>query len=151
MKLKIKNENLKSVADFLLNEVPASGKKNINRMRVYNALNEKNEKIGEEEVHLLKEYAKTDDEGGFIRKDNGNIDFNDIEGFKEQQSALLEEYFIIDDVNMQSALKSTQKLVDNHDKKLQGESAQAHFILVTAFEDTEDKEENDTEDTKEED
>lgn len=147
MKLTIQNKNLSDVAEFLLNEVSASGKKNIDRMRVFNALDEKNQKIAEEEREILKEYAEIDDEGGFIRDDNDRIKFKDIKGFKKAQDELLEEQFVIDDANMQSALKTTKKLAENHDKKLTGESAQAHFILATAFEDCEEDNNNEEDDS----
>lgn len=145
MKLTIQNKNLSDVAEFLLNEVSASGKKNIDRMRVFNAIDEKNQEIAKEEQEMLKEYAEVDEEGGFIRDDNDRIKFKDIKGFKKAQDELLEEQFVIDDANMQSALKTTKKLAENPDKKLTGKSAQAHFILDTAFEDC-DEDNNNEED-----
>lgn len=138
--IKIKYDQLHNTAEFLLNEVSAKGKKNIHRMRVVNAINDQNQKIAEEEASLVKEFAKLNDDGEPIVKDNGSLDIDDKEGFIKAQEELYDEYFTIDDVNLESALKTVEKLITNFDKELQGNSAVAHAILFEAFEENkEDK------------
>ena len=88
----------------------------------------------DEELALLKDYAKTDAEGNFVIKESGNFDIQDAEGFNEQMKELYDEYFVIDDANLQSALKTVEKIVHEFDKELVGASAEAHFYLVEAFE-----------------
>ncbi|MBN6890060.1 hypothetical protein ACUXCC_005567 [Cytobacillus horneckiae] len=139
MELKIKCKDLYNVADFLQNHVGAKGKKNIHRMRIVNTLSEKYKKVAEEEFSLLKDFAKTDDNGEPIRTEHGGFDMEDSKEFKKQQDALYDEYFIIKDENLQSALKSVEKLVNDYDKELTGNAAEAHFILVEAFENQEGK------------
>ncbi|AAU85101.1 hypothetical protein BCBBV1cgp54 [Bacillus phage BCASJ1c] len=138
--IKIQYKHLKNTSDFLLNTITAKGKKNIHRMRVVKVLQEKNDKVGEEELELLKEYAKTDENEEFVRLPNGNLDIEDPKTFKSQQESLYDEYFMIDDKNLVPALNTVEKLVNDFDKELSGKQAEAHFILVEAFENK--KEEN---------
>ncbi|MEN2468011.1 hypothetical protein [Ornithinibacillus sp. JPR2-1] len=135
--IKIQNKHLGDVADFLLNTITAKGKKNIHRMRIVNALKERNKGVGEEELELLKEYAKKDEDDNVVQNENGRFVMEDAKEFKKQQDALYEEYFVIDDVNLKSALRTVEKLVNDYDKELVGKEAEAHFILVEAFEEVE--------------
>lgn len=139
--IKLQNKYLKNVADFLQNTVSAKGKKNVHRMRIVKAIENKNKEVGEEEVTLLKEYAQLDDKGELKRNDAGGFDIEDTKGFNEQHKALYDEYFTIDDKNLESALKTVEKLVNDYDKELSGKSAEAHFILVEAFEENNTEEE----------
>ena len=132
--IKLQNKYLKNVADFLQNTLSAKGKKNVHRMRIVKALENKYKEVGEEEVTLLKEYAQLDDQGELKRNDAGGFDIEDTKGFNESHKALYDEYFMIDDKNLESALKTVEKLVNDYDKELSGKSAEAHFILVEAFE-----------------
>jgi len=141
--MKLQNKHLKDTADFLLNTISAKGKKNIHRMRIVKTLQERNKEVGEEEVTLLKEYAKLDDEGELKRNSQGGFDIEDTKGFNEAHKALFDEYYVIDDKNLESALKTVEKLVNDYDKELSGKQAEAHFILVEAFE--ENNTEEDTE------
>lgn len=139
--IKLQNKHLKDVADFLLNNVTAKGKKNIHRMRVVKALQERNKEVGEEELTLLKEYAKTDDQDELVRNEAGGFDIEDTKGFNKQHKELYDEYYTIEGANLESALKTVEKLVNDYDKELSGKSAEAHFILVEAFEENNTEEE----------
>ncbi|MEK4968619.1 hypothetical protein MKX29_13505 [Cytobacillus sp. FSL R7-0696] len=139
MELKIQHKHLKNVADFLQNDVGAKGKKNLHRMRIVKALGDKSNSVGEEELTLLKEYGKTDDDNELVLNEQGGIEMEDAKEFKKQQKALYDEYFVIKDDNLQSALKTVEKLVNDYGKELTGKAAEAHFILVEAFENEEEK------------
>ncbi|WP_419893297.1 hypothetical protein [Oceanobacillus kimchii] len=132
--IKIQNKNLKDVADFLQNTISVKGKDNLHRMRIVKALNEKYENVAEEEVTLLKEYAVTNGEGELIKNEADGFEIKDPKGFNEQHKELLEEYFILEDKNLESALKTVGKLVNDFDKELSGKDAEMHFILAEAFE-----------------
>ncbi|MFS0591988.1 hypothetical protein AB1L05_10335 [Cytobacillus horneckiae] len=58
----------------------------------------------------------------------------DAKEFKKQQEALYDEYFVIKDENLESALTTVKKLVNDYDMELTGKAAEAHFIIVEAFE-----------------
>lgn len=132
--IQLQHRYLKDVVDFLLNTISAKGKKNIHRMRIVKVLQEKNKEVGEEELALLKDYAQTDESGELIRNNAGGFDIKDTKGFNKQHEALYDEYFTIKGTNLNSALKTVEKLVNDYDKELSGNSAEAHFILVEAFE-----------------
>lgn len=134
MTLTLKNKDLNKIADFLQNTVSVKGKKNVHRMRIVKALTEKDKEVREEEVSLLKDYAKLDDQGEIIFLDNGQPIIKGKKEFNEAHKALFEEYFVLDDKNIESALKTVEKLVNDFDKELSGQQAEAHFILAEAFE-----------------
>lgn len=139
--IKLQNKYLKNTADFLLNTVSAKGKKNVHRMRIVKAMENKNKEVIEEELTLLKEYAKLDDNGEPKRNEYGSFDIEDTKGFNKEHKDLYDEYFVIDDKNLESALKTVEKLVNDFDKELSGKQAEAHFILVEAFEENNSEEE----------
>ena len=132
--IKLKNNDLNKVADFLQNTVSAKGKKNVHRMRVVKVIAEKDKEVKEDEVTLLKDYAKLDDDGEIIFLDNGQPIIKEKKDFNEAHKALFEEEFVLDDKNLESTLKTVEKLVNDFDKELSGQQAEAHFILVEAFE-----------------
>ena len=141
--IKLQNKDVKNVADFLQNTISVKGKKNIHRMRIVKSLQERNKVVGEEEFTLLKEYAQLDDKGELKRNEAGGFYIEDTKGFSEQHKALYDEFFVFDDKNLESALKTVEKLVNDYDKELSGKQAEAHFILVEAFD--ENKTEEDAE------
>ncbi|SFM36322.1 hypothetical protein SAMN04487943_11522 [Gracilibacillus orientalis] len=139
--IKLQNKHLKDVADFLQNNVGAKGKKNIHRMRIVKALQEGNNKLAEEEVALLKEYAKTDEQGELVTNEKGGFDVDDKKGFNEQHKELFDEEYVIDDKNLESAVKTVENLTNDYDKELIGKSAEAHFLLAESIENVEGGEE----------
>lgn len=132
--IKIQNKHLRNTAEFLYNTVTAKGKKNVHRMRIVKALEKRNKEVSEERLTLIEEYCGFDDNGEPKRKENGDLDIEDLKGFNKDFDALYDEYFVIDDKNLESALKTVEKLVNNFDKELSGNDAEAHFVLVEAFE-----------------
>ncbi len=150
MTIKLQNKDLRNVADFLKNTVSVKGKKNVHRMRVVKAIADKDKEVKEEEVTLLKDYAKLDDDGEIIFLDNGQPIIKEKKEFNEAHKDLFEEEFVLDDKNLESALKTVEKLVNDFDKELSGQQAEAHFILAEAFENAKEeqeetkKEENDS-------
>lgn len=130
----LQNKDLKNVADFLQNTVSAKGKKNVHRMRVVKMLNEKDKEVREDEVTLLKDYAKLDREGEIVFLDNGQPIIKEKKEFNRAHKDLFEEEFVLSDKNLESALKTVEKLVNEFDKELSGQQAEAHFILAEAFE-----------------
>ncbi|MCT1577882.1 hypothetical protein M3E13_13260 [Oceanobacillus kimchii] len=133
MLIKIQNKHLKDAAEFLQNTISAKGKENLHRMRVVKSFNEKYESIAEEEITLLKEYANTDTNGELIKNESGGIEISDPYGFNKQHRELFDEYYILDDKNLESASQTVERLVNDFDKELSGKEAELHFILVESF------------------
>ncbi|MCT1904126.1 hypothetical protein [Oceanobacillus sojae] len=143
MTIKLKNKDLRNTADFLQNTVSVKGKKNVHRMRVVKAIAEKDKEVREDEVTLLKDYAKLDDDDEIVFLDNGQPIIKEKKEFNKAHKELFEEEFVLDDKNLESALKTVEKLINDFDKELSGQQAEAHFILAEAFENAEEeKEEN---------
>lgn len=148
--IKIQNKHLRNVTEFLYNTVTAKGKKNVHRMRIVKALEKRNKEVSEERLTLIEEYCGIDENGEPKRKENGDLDIDDVKGFNREYDALYDEYFIIDDKNLEPALKTVEKLVNNFDKELSGNDAEAHFVLIEAFEEAKEESAEDTTDENEE-
>jgi len=142
MTIKFQYKHLKGVADFLLNQVSTKGKKNIHRMRVVNALNQQHNNYAKEELELIKEYADTDEQGELIPREGGGFKIapSNAKVCNEAIQSLSGEYFTIDDSNLESALKTVEKLVNDFDKELVGHPAEMHYILSEAFENAKENE-----------
>lgn len=138
--IKLQNKHLKDVSEFLLG-ISLKGKKSRHRMRIVNALDQQNKKVAEEEIALLKEYAKLDEEGELIRKSDGSFDISDVKEFKKQQEDLYNEHFVIDDANLEGALQTIEKVVLDYDQELSNKDAFIHDYICQQFE--ESKEEDD--------
>lgn len=133
MQLKIQKQYLKDVADFLYNRLELKGKKSVDRMRVVKTLNNQNREFANEEMELLKQYATLDDEGNPVQFEDGTFKAKDVQEFKEQQKKLYEEEYILNDVNLDTALKTVKDAVINHDGELKGKDAFTHYYLYEQF------------------
>jgi len=133
LQLKVKKQYLKDVADFLYNNLELKGKKSVDRMRIVKALNNQNEEFANEEMELLKQYATLDDEGNPVQFEDGTFGVKDVSNFKEQQKKLYEEEYILNDVNLDTALKTIKDAVINHDGELKGKDAFTHYYLYEQF------------------
>lgn len=148
MTIKLQYGDIRIVTNFLLDSINAKKEKNIHRMRVVKALEEKQKQLSEELNALVKDFAKLDDDGEVLYLDDGHPIIKDKRGFNEAQNKLLEEEFVLDDTNLKSALNTVKKLVNDYSKELTGDDAIAHFTLVDAFENAE-AEENKSEEEQE--
>ncbi|GAA0343751.1 MULTISPECIES: hypothetical protein [Oceanobacillus] len=147
MTIKLTYGDIRIINNFLVQSLNPKKEKSIHRMRVVKALEEKQKQVAEESNELMKEFAKLDDEGEVVYLDDGQPAIKDKRAFNKAQVALLEEDFVLDDKNLQSALNTVKKLVNDYGKELVGEDAIAHFTLVDAFENAEEQtkeEENDS-------
>ena len=133
MELKIKNKHLKDVADFLYNKIALNGKKSIDRMRVVQNLNDRNDKYAEEEMEILKQYAELNEEGEPKPFEGNTFKVNDVKEFQKQQKILQEEEYILNDANLNSALTTLKDAVLNYDDELDGRDAFAHYYLYEQF------------------
>lgn len=134
--IKLQNKDLKVIYSFLMG-IGIKGKKSTHRTRIAKVIEEQHKKYAEEELELIKDYCETDEKGEFARLPNGNLDISDPKKFKEEQKALADEYFTIDDRNLETALKTVEEIVIDYNKELEGDNALAHFYLVEAFENKE--------------
>ncbi|AZS49226.1 hypothetical protein BpsS140_00033 [Bacillus phage vB_BpsS-140] len=142
MIIKIKNRDLKGITDFLL-KLSLKGKKSTNRMRLVKALQVRNEALLEEETELLKQYVELDEHGEFVRNSDGGFQLKgDSKEFKKLQTELMDEDYIVNDVNLDSSLKAIEEIISDYNKELSHREAEAHFSLVEAFEEKDERGEN---------
>ncbi len=131
--IKIQHKYLKDVGEFLLG-ISLKGKESRHRMRIVNVLNEQNQNVAEEEINLLKEYAKLDEDGELIRNADGSFDILDIKEFKKQQDDLYNEQFVINDTNLDESLQTVGKLVIDYDEELNNKDAFIHDYICQQYE-----------------
>ncbi|WP_062052330.1 hypothetical protein [Bacillus sp. JCM 19034] len=137
--MKLQYKDLKVAADFL-KKISLKGKKSVHRMRIVKVLEEQNKKFAEEELELLKSYAELDEQGELVPTQGGGFKIKedkDKKEFRKQQEELYQEYFVVDDKNLETALKTVEEVVNDYNKELSDKDAEAHFLLVEAFENKE--------------
>ena len=133
--LEIKNRNLIMVLEFLRNDLVAENSmQNIHRMRVVRNLEKYSEQLEEERVEIIKGFADKDENGEVIQTDDGNVTVQDPSGLEKEIEKISEEKYIINDENLETAIKTIANLVKNHEGKLSGDSGEAHYILVEELE-----------------
>ncbi|WP_062049224.1 hypothetical protein [Bacillus sp. JCM 19034] len=137
--MKLQYKDLKVAADFL-KKVSLKGKKSVHRMRIIKVLEEQNKKFAEEELELLKSYAELDEQGELVLSEGGGFKIKedkDKKEFRKQQEELYQEYFVVDEKNLETAVKTVEEVVNDYNKELSDKDAEAHFLLVEAFENME--------------
>ncbi|GAF63638.1 hypothetical protein BTS2_0529 [Bacillus sp. TS-2] len=130
----LQNKDLKRASEFLL-KITLKGKKQIHRMRVVKVLQEQHKIFADEELELLKSFAELDEQGELVPAEGGGFKLaGDKKEFKKQQKELMNEDFIIEGKNLESALKTVEEVIMDYNKELSESDAEAHFLWVEAFE-----------------
>ncbi|KYG34904.1 hypothetical protein [Alkalihalobacillus trypoxylicola] len=132
--IRLQKQDLKKAADFLL-KVTLEGKKSVHRMRVVKVLQEQHKVFGDEELELLKSFAELDDNGDLVQAEGGGFKLvGDKKEFKKQQQELMDEDYILEGKNFETALKTVEEVMMDYNKELSESDAEAHFLWVEAFE-----------------
>lgn len=131
--IRIQNKYLKGAAEFLQNNLLLKGKQNIHRMRLVNAMLAYNEKIAEEEITLIKEYAEKNDDGEIIKSESDGVLISDMNAFNQQHKDLLEEYYILNNPNLEEAILTIADSLSNYEESLSGKEAKMHYYLYNVF------------------
>lgn len=140
MQIKIKNKELSNVEQFLEN-LTMKGKQSIARSRMLQILEKKQKEFAEDRKSIVIAYAEKDDKGEAIVKEDGTYELStkgNAEASKEIAD-LLEEDAVIDYGEYSSRLNDLEKFIIEFDDEVSGNVAQGFFVLVTAFENKEEK------------
>lgn len=140
MQIKIKNKELTNVVQFLEN-LTMKGKQSIARSRMLQILEKKQKEFAEDRKSIVIAYAEKDDKGEAIIKADGTYELStksNAEASKEIAD-LLEEDAVIDYGEYSSRLNDLEKIIIEFDDEVSGNVAQGFFVLVTAFENKEEK------------
>lgn len=147
MQITLKNGTIPAVIDFLY-DMELSGSASRKRTRVINHLSKRLDQLGQEERGLLLEYAG-EDEGGNPKKnkDGTHWDIPDDKqaAFAKDKKELMDERYIIQDVNLNDSLSSLKGSLQNYDEPLKGEEAAIYDLLLTELENAEEAAETETE------
>lgn len=138
MQVKIQYKYVAEVIDFLSN-ISLKGKQSIHRTRFIKLVNEKLKQISEEELELVKEFTGIDEEGNPKKNEMGNFDIKDASGFLKQQKEYFEECYVIEGGDAHGMLKTMKAVIENYDQELSGKDAEVFEHLFTAFENSNEK------------
>lgn len=140
MQIKIQNKELSNVVQFLEN-LTMKGKQSLARSRMLQILEKKQKEFNEDRKTVIVDSADKDDKGEAIINDDGTYKLS-AEGnavASKEISNLLEEYAVIEYGEHSSRLNDLEKYVTEFNEEVTGNVAQGFFVLVTAFENKEDK------------
>lgn len=140
MQIKIQNKEIVNVANFL-EGLTMKGKLSIARSRMIQILDKKQKEFNEDRKSIVESYAEKDEDGKPKLKPDSTYELS-AEGNAEASkeiTKLLEEYAIIDYGEYSSRLNDLENYVTEFDEDVSGNVAQGFFVLVTAFENKEEK------------
>ncbi|WP_078430489.1 DUF1617 family protein [Alkalihalobacterium alkalinitrilicum] len=131
--MKLKNNDLRSLANFLVDE-KLGGKASRMRTRFIKILNERLKEVEEFRIELLEKYAKKDDEGKAILTE-GSYELDDLETFNKEYADLMDEEFIIDETeSKREMLTHVKRILENTEKEFNGADAFAYDRWCETFE-----------------
>ncbi|MFH0070690.1 hypothetical protein [Peribacillus sp. NPDC056705] len=142
MQVKIQYSYLVDSINFL-STMTLKGKQSIHRTRFIKQLSEKLKQVSEEEMQLIKEFTGTDDNGAPNKNEDGSFAIDDVNEFKKQQHDYLSEYYVIEGGDAHGMIKTVKEIIENYDKEVSGKDADAFEHLFTAFENSNEKGEED--------
>lgn len=138
MQVKIQYKYVVEAINFL-SDMNLKGKQSIHRTRFIKLLSEKLKQISEEEMELVKEFAGVDDDGKPNRTKEGNFAIKDAEEFLKQQKEYFQEYYVIEGGDAHGMLKTMKAVIENYDLEISGKDAEVFEHLFTAFENSNEK------------
>ena len=137
--MRLEIENIKLVESInILDKLSLKGLKSIHRTRLSKQLQEKLQRLSEEEKELKKEHCNLDENGEPIVVD-GQLDIKDIALFKETMQEFYTEKVVIDGGDNQVVLKSVKASLEESEIEWEGKQAYAFADLYEAFEEATQK------------
>ncbi|ARK32114.1 hypothetical protein [Halalkalibacter krulwichiae] len=131
--MKLKNNDLKGLATFLVDE-ELSGKSSRLRTRFVRLLEEEWNQINDFIDELLVKHAQKDKQNNPIKKDN-QLQIEDLESLNREYNELMNEEFVIDEVeSKREMLLEVRNILENTKKEFSGKSAFEYDRWCEAFE-----------------
>lgn len=140
MKLKLKNNQLKSLTEFINSLTFNTGSAHIAQARIVKLMSDKFAEFDQDRVELVKSYAKTDDKGEPIVND-GKADIADdkLEELNQSVNELLNSNSVIDLTEYEDKVHQLQSALENYNRDLTGDQS----LQLVAFLDGIKTKEND--------
>lgn len=141
MKLTLKNNQLKSLTEFINSLTFNTGSTHIAQARIVTLMTNKYKELDEDRIELVNQYASKDDNGDAVILDNGTADMTEDNHakFNDEYKELFDSDTVIDLTEYVSQAHKLQTALENYNRDLTGDQAQ----LLVAFLDGINTEEND--------
>lgn len=141
MKLTLKNNQLKSLTEFINSLTFNTGSAHIAQARIVTLMTNKYKELDEDRIELVKQYANKDDNGDSIILDNGTADMTEDNHtkFNDEYKVLFDSDTVIDLTEYEDKVHQLQSVLENYNRDLTGDQS----LQLVAFLDAIKTKEND--------
>ena len=141
MQLKLKNNQLKSLTEFINSLTFNTGSAHIAQARIVTLMTNKYKELDEDRIELVNQYANKDDNGDAVILDNGTADMTEDNHakFNDEYKELFDSDTVIDLTEYEDKVHQLQSALENYNRDLTGDQS----LQLVAFLDGINTKEND--------
>ena len=141
MKLTLKNNQLKSLTEFINSLTFNTGSAHIAQARIVTLMTNKYKELDEDRIELVNQYANKDDNGDAVILDNGTADMTEDNHakFNDEYKELFDSDTVIDLTEYEDKVHQLQSALENYNRDLTGDQS----LQLVAFLDAIKTKEND--------
>lgn len=141
MQLKLKNNQLKSLTEFINSLTFNTGSAHIAQARIVTLMTNKYKELDEDRIELVNQYANKDDNGDAVILDNGTADMTEDNHakFNDEYKELFDSDTVIDLTEYEDKVHQLESALENYNRDLTGDQS----LQLVAFLDAINTKEND--------
>ena len=141
MKLTLKNNQLKSLTEFINSLTFNTGSAHIAQARIVTLMTNKYKELDEDRIELVNQYANKDDNGDAVILDNGTADMTEDNHakFNDEYKELFDSDTVIDLTEYEDKVHQLESALENYNRDLTGDQS----LQLVAFLDAINTKEND--------
>ncbi|BAP85536.1 hypothetical protein LOOC260_109970 [Paucilactobacillus hokkaidonensis JCM 18461] len=141
MQLKLKNNQLKSLTEFINSLTFNTGSAHIAQARIVTLMVNKYKELDEDRIELVNQYANKDDNGDAVILDNGTADMTEDNHakFNDEYKELFDSDTVIDLTEHEDKVHKLESALENYNRDLTGDQS----LQLVAFLDAIKTKEND--------
>lgn len=141
MKLTLKNNQLKSLTEFINSLTFNTGSAHIAQARIVTLMTNKYKELDEDRIELVNQYANKDDNGDAVILDNGTADMTEDNHakFNDEYKELFDSDTVIDLTEYEDKVHQLESALENYNRDLTGDQS----LQLVAFLDAIKTKEND--------
>ena len=141
MQLKLKNNQLKSLTEFINSLTFNTGSAHIAQARIVTLMTNKYKELDEDRIELVNQYANKDDNGDAVILDNGTADMTEDNHakFNDEYKELFDSDTVIDLTEYEDKVHQLESALENYNRDLTGNQS----LQLVAFLDGINTKEND--------
>ena len=141
MQLKLKNNQLKSLTEFINSLTFNTGSAHIAQARIVTLMTNKYKELDEDRIELVNQYANKDDNGDAVILDNGTADMTEDNHakFNDDFKELFDSDTVIDLTEYEDKVHQLESALENYNRDLTGDQS----LQLVAFLDGINTKEND--------